>query len=138
MYFFVMSSVFSKIIKRELPAYILYEDDLIIAILNINPNNLGHTLLIPKVEIPDFVDLGNDLRNHIFKIAQNLSKSIYKVTECKRVGMAIHGMGIPEHFHLHIIPMFDSNDLNLGKNKNYSPEKMQIITAKIKDDLTIN
>ncbi len=67
MYFFVMSSVFSKIIKRELPAYILYEDNLVIAILNINPNNLGHTLLIPKVEIPDFVDLGNDLRNHILK-----------------------------------------------------------------------
>lgn len=130
-----MPSIFTKIMQGEVPSYKIYEDSLCLAFLDIRPHNLGHTLLVPKQEIADFSELPEELRNHIFDKAQKLSKAIQKATKSKRVGLLIHGMGVPEHFHLHLIPLFNSNDTDQAKAHNEPVEKMQKITEKIKQNL---
>jgi histidine triad (HIT) family protein len=130
-----MPSIFTKIINKEIPSYEIYQDEKCIAFLDIRPHNLGHTLLVPKQEIPDFTDLEDSLRDHIFKIAKNLSKAIKKATNSKRVGLLVHGMGVPEHFHLHLIPLFTPNDMDQDKAHQETAEKMLEIQQKIKDCL---
>lgn len=126
-----MPSIFTKIIQGEIPCYKIYEDHLCFAFLDIRPHNLGHTLLVPKEEIADFSDLPTELRNHIFDKAQKLSKAIQKATKSKRIGLVIHGMGVPDHFHLHLIPLFSSNDTDQAKAHQEPAEKMQEIKEKI-------
>jgi len=126
-----MSTIFTKIIQNQIPSYKIFEDDKTFAFLDIRPHNLGHTLLVPKTEIDSFENLTDELRNQIFKNAQFLSRVIKKATTAKRVGLMIHGMGIPDHFHLHLVPMFSASDTDQSKAHDETSQKMQEIQQKI-------
>jgi histidine triad (HIT) family protein len=130
-----MSSIFTNIINSKIPSYKIYEDEICFAFLDIKPHNLGHTLLVPKQEIADFSDLPDNIRDRIFQKAKVLSKAIRQATKCKRVGLLVHGMGVPEHFHLHLIPIFNSNDMDQDKAHTESADKMQEICDKIVAEL---
>ena len=130
-----MSSIFNEIITGKIPCYKIYEDEICFAFLDIKPHNLGHTLLVPKQEIADFSELPNKIRDHIFQKAQVLSKAIHSATNSKRVGLLVHGMGVPEHFHLHLIPILNSNDMDQDKAHTESADKMQEICDKIVAEL---
>ena len=76
-----MPSIFSKIIAGEIPSYKIYEDEQMYAFLTIQPNTLGHTLLVPKKEIGNFMDLSDDLLNHIMTTGKNtIAPAIQKAT----------------------------------------------------------
>jgi histidine triad (HIT) family protein len=124
-------TLFSKIIAGQIPSYKIYEDDLTYAFLDIHPHTLGHTLVVPKIEVGDFSDLPENYMLAVFKNAQKLSKAIKKATGSHRVGLVIHGMGVPDHFHLHLIPMHSAGDLNDSNGHTESPEKMVEICEKI-------
>lgn len=124
-------TLFSKIIAGQIPSYKIFEDDLTFAFLDIHPHTLGHTLVVPKIEVGDFSDLPENYMLAVFKNAQKLSKAIQKATSSQRVGLVIHGMGVPDHFHLHLIPMHGASDLNDSKGHTESPEKMEQIREKI-------
>ncbi len=117
-------TIFSKIIAGEIPSYKIYEDELVFAFLDINPNRLGHTLIVPKQEIAYFIDLSDELFAHITKVAKLISTAIEKSTDCKRVGLVVHGMGVPDHFHVHLIPMIEPGDLDSHKAHTEPEEKM--------------
>lgn len=123
-------TLFTKIIQGQIPCYKIYENDHVFAFLDIKPHNLGHTLVVPKVEVDYFVDVPEPYYSEVFKVAKKISKAIDRATNCKRVGTKIIGFDVP-HFHYHLIPMFDSADLNPNNAKEYAPEKMQEIQAKI-------
>ncbi len=118
-----MDSIFTKIINREIPAYILHENENFISILDISPLTLGHSLVIPKVEVDHFFDLDDIYLNKIMTFSKVVSKALSKSVSCKRVGLTVVGLEVP-HAHAHLIPFnkekemsFSNKRLNLSKNE---------------------
>jgi len=103
-------TIFEKIIDREIPAHIIYEDDDVIAILDIHPVNPGHTLVIPKKPVSHFIDLDAETYEHVMKVAKNVAAGIQKVFSPERVGLVIAGFDVP-HTHIHLIPLKKPDDL---------------------------
>lgn len=129
-----MASIFTRIIKGELPAYKIYEDELVIAILALDQVNLGHTLVIPKLEVDSFMDLPEPHYTAVFQLAKTLSLAIRKATDCPRVGTIIAGFEVP-HFHYHLIPAWGIPDLNFARARRRTDEEMRTILEKIKSHL---
>ena len=111
-----MASIFTKIINREIPAYILAEDERYIAILDINPLVLGHALVVPKKEIDFLFDLDDDTLAGINVFAKKVAHAIKSAVPCRRVGVAVIGLEVP-HVHVHLIPMSSMNDINFTRPK---------------------
>lgn len=132
-----MASIFSKIINREIPAYIISENDEFIAFLDINPNTKGHTLVIPKIEVDYIFDLEIKQYAKLFEFAQVIAKALKRATLCEKVGMAVVGLEVP-HAHIHLIPMQSAADFNFNKSKLKLEEKefeeiQQKIIAELKN-----
>ena len=110
-----MDSIFTKIIKREIPAHIVYEDDLVIAFLDITQATLGHTLVVPKAQHENIIDMPEDLSGKVFEIVTKVSKAIQKAFQ--PIGINIlsnNGYFASQsvfHFHVHIIPRYQGDDL---------------------------
>lgn len=117
-----MSSVFSKIIARDVPAQFVYEDDKVVAFLDIAQATKGHTLVVSKKEYIDISDVPDDLAGHLFMVAAKLSKGIKKAFNAS--GINILGNNGPIagqtvfHFHIHIIPRYSEYDEVVIKMKN--------------------
>jgi len=126
----MMSTIFTKIINGEIPSYKIFEDELTYAFLDINPINIGHTLIIPKIETDYFLDVEEPYYSQVFKNAKLIGKAIHESTNCKRVGTIIAGWDVP-HFHYHLIPMFGVEDLDFKKGKRRTEEEMKSIQEKI-------
>lgn len=124
-------TLFTKIIQGQIPSYKIYEDDLTMAFLDIKPHQLGHTLVVPKIEVGSFQDLPAEYLDRVFVNAQKIAKAIEKATNCKRVGLMVQGFGIPEHFHLHVCPMFSPYDLDQNHAYNESEANLSQIAAEI-------
>lgn len=106
-----MSSIFSKIINREIPAYIVAEDEYHIAFLDAMPLVEGHTLVIPKKEVDLIFDLDSESYKALWAFSQEVAKKIGKAIECVRVGVAVVGLEVP-HAHIHLVPLNQMSDLN--------------------------
>lgn len=120
-----MSSVFTKIIKREIPANILAEDDRYIAFLDINPLVNGHALVVPKKEIDYIFDMEDEELAGLHLFAKKVAAAIKQAIPCKRVGVAVIGLEVP-HVHVHLVPMNSMQDINFTKPKlNPSKEELQ-------------
>ena len=91
-------TLFSKIIAGQIPSFKIYEDDLVFSFLDIQPHNLGHTLIVPKLEIDYFIDVPEPYYTGVFLAAKKVSTAIQKATNCKRVCTQILGWDVP-HFH---------------------------------------
>lgn len=109
-----MASVFTKIVKGQLPAYRVAEDDRFLAFLDINPLTKGHTLVIPKEEIDYIFDLPEELYRDLWLFARKVARAIEKVVECERIGIAVVGLEVP-HAHIHLIPINSIADMNFAK-----------------------
>ncbi|NPA34642.1 MAG: HIT family protein [Chlorobi bacterium] len=109
-----MASVFTKIVRGELPAYKVAEDDRFLAFLDINPLTKGHTLVIPKEEIDYIFDLPEDLYRDLWLFARRVARAIEQVVECERIGIAVVGLEVP-HAHIHLIPINSIADMNFAK-----------------------
>lgn len=129
-----MASIFTKIIQGEMPAYRIHEDEYTISILALDQVNLGHTIVIPKLEVDSFMDLPEPHYSAVFKNAQKIAKAIKKATNCPRVGTIIAGFEVP-HFHYHLIPAWSIPDLSFSRAQRRTPEEMADIQNKIKSYL---
>jgi len=114
-----MASIFTKIIKGELPCFKLHEDEFTFSFLTLHQVSPGHSLVIPKVEVDRFTDVDDPHYLAVFKHAKLLSKALEQATGCKRVGTAIVGFEVP-HFHYHLIPMNSMDDFSFAKAKERS------------------
>ena len=122
-------SIFTRIIKGEIPCYKLYEDELVIAFLDINPVRLGHTLIIPKVQVDYFVDVPSNYYQAVFAAAQRLAPAIQIALLVNRIGLSVVGTEVP-HFHLHLIPI-EENGLE-GARQKCDHSQLSIQAQKIK------
>jgi len=125
-----MSSVFTKIINNELPAYRVFENDQVISFLTIEPINLGHCLVVPKTEVDHWMDVSDNEYFEVYKQAKIIGKAIKSATGSTRVAQAVVGLEVA-HFHLHLIPMWDPTDLDFKKSKPSQPEEMKKMQEKI-------
>ncbi len=98
-----MSSIFSKIIAGEVPGYKVYEDDYVCAILDINPIQKGHTLIIPKQEVDQLFELDELYFDKMMHRVRYMAQVIKAQTNCKRVCVFVEGYGVP-HVHVHLVP----------------------------------
>lgn len=119
-------TIFSKIIQGEIPAYKIAENDKFFAFLDIFPLTLGHTLVVPKIEIDQLFDLPNEYLDGILVFAKPIAKAIEKAYPCNRVSILTVGLEVP-HAHIHLIPMNATADMNL-QNK-----KLQLSAEQLKD-----
>ncbi len=127
-----MSSIFSKIVKGEIPCYKIAENDEFLAFLDIMPLSKGHTLVIPKQETDYIFDIEDAVlgRMHIF--SKSVAKKIEKVIPCNRIGVSVIGLEVP-HAHIHLIPMNSVSDMNFSKPKlKFSKEEMNQIAEEIR------
>jgi len=130
-----MPSIFTRIVKGEIPCYKIAEDENYFAFLDINPLSLGHTLVIPKVEIDYLFDLNDELLSGMMIFAKKISKAIEKSVSCERIGIAVIGLEVA-HAHIHLVPLKNIGDLNFANPKlKLSAEEFKSITEKIKSNL---
>ncbi len=126
-----MSTVFTKIVKGEIPSYKIYEDNQFYAFLDINPLAKGHTLVIPKMEVDYLFDLEDELLSEMIVVAKKIAKAIEKSITCNRVGLMVIGLEVP-HAHIHLIPILQEGDMNLSNERiDLSNEQFDNIAKKI-------
>lgn len=125
-----MASVFTKIIQGELPSYKLLEDEDTIAILTIEPIQLGHALVIPKKEVNHWFDVPDNVLAKIQINAARLAKAMKAATGAPRILTTAVGFEVP-HYHLHLIPAWDPTDLHFSKAHKRTDEEMKAIQSKI-------
>lgn len=124
-------TIFSKIVKGEIPSYKCAENDKYYAFLDINPITRGHTLVIPKREVDYFFDLTDEELAEIMLFAKDVAAAIKSVFPCKKVGMTVLGLEV-NHAHIHLAPLKSEDDLDFWKEKLTLPaEEMQEIANKI-------
>ncbi len=111
-----MPSIFSKIISREIPAYIVADDSDHIAFLDINPLVMGHCLVVPKEEIDYIYDLSDSQLANLNIFAKKVAKAIEKSVDCIRIGIAVIGLEVP-HVHIHLVPLNSMDDINFNRPK---------------------
>ncbi|WP_407484084.1 HIT family protein [Elizabethkingia meningoseptica] len=126
-----MSSIFTKIINGEIPAYKIMEDEKHLAFLDVMPLVEGHTLVIPKKEVDLIFDLESDEFKELFGFAQKVAKKVGAAIPCKRVGVAVVGLEVP-HAHIHLVPLQQLHDIDFSRERlKLSPEEYQKIQEKI-------
>jgi histidine triad (HIT) family protein len=130
-----MASVFSRIIKGEIPSHKIAEDENFYAFLDINPLARGHTLVIPKQETDYIFDLDDELLAGMQVFSKYVARAIEKVVPCRRIGIAVLGLEVP-HAHIHLIPINSIDDINFGRPKlKLSNEELAEIAEKIRKQL---
>lgn len=96
-------SVFTKIIKCEIPCHKIYEDDFTIAFLDINPMQPGHILVVPKLQVDEFQDLPEKEYIAVWNTVKKIAEKQKDVIGCKRIGIQVIGLDVP-HAHVHLLP----------------------------------
>lgn len=103
-------SLFTRIIKGEIPCHRIYEDDRVIAFLDVHPLHEGHTLVVPKTQVDHLWDLPQDDYVYLWNIVKTLGDHIRQTLETPRVGVVVEGFGVP-HAHVHLVPIESGEDL---------------------------
>ena len=130
-----MSTVFSKIISGEIPAYKVAESIDYLAFLDNSPLAEGHVLVIPKQEVDYIFDVEDELYTGLMLFAKIVATAMKTVIPCKKVGVAVIGLEVP-HAHIHLIPMNEVSDLNFSRPKlSFTAEELEATAEKIKEAL---
>ena len=111
-----MSTIFTKIVNKEIPCHLIKEDDRFLAFLDVMPLVEGHVLVIPKQEVDYIFDLEPELLGDLMKFAQTIAPAIKKAIPCKKIGVAVIGLEVP-HAHVHLVPMNRMLDINFSQEK---------------------
>lgn len=128
-----MASIFTRIVRGEIPAHKVAETEDFLAFLDASPLALGHTLAIPKKEVDYIFDLEDEHLAGLMAFAKRVAKAIQAVAPCKRIGVSVIGLEVP-HAHVHLVPLQKVGDMNFAKEKlSFPPEEMQQLAARIQE-----
>lgn len=132
-----MSSVFTKIVKGEIPSYKVAENDHYLAFLDINPLAKGHTLVIPKNEVDYIFDVDDETYKGLFAFSKKVAKAIEQVIDCQRIGITVIGLEIA-HAHVHLIPINSLYDMDFKQPKlKFSDEEMKKLAEAIREKVIL-
>ena len=130
-----MPSIFTKIINKEIPGYIIEETDTCIAFLDLFPLAMGHVLIVPKEEIDYIFAMKDSLLCEMILFSKKISIALEKAVPCKRIGVAVIGLEVP-HAHIHLLPLQTVQDINFSREKlKPSKEELEKIADLIKSYL---
>lgn len=125
-------SIFTKIIKGEIPCYKIAEDDRFIAFLDVFPIKKGHTLVVPKAQIDYLFDLDDSLLSDLMVFAKKVAQKMERAIPCERIGVAVIGLEVP-HAHIHLVPLDTVGDIDFSQPKiQLSTEEMAEIADSIR------
>ena len=128
-----MPSIFTRIVKGEIPCHKVAEDDRFLAFLDINPLREGHTLVIPKLEVDKFFELPTEVLRDMMPFAQDVARKIAIVVPCDRIGATVIGLEVP-HAHMHLIPIDSVYDMDFSKPKlKLTQEQLSAIAERIRN-----
>jgi histidine triad (HIT) family protein len=126
-----MSTIFSKIIAGEIPAYKVAETDEFLAFLDVQPVAKGHVLCIPKKEVDYIFDMDNEEYAKLMLFSKIVAKGIKKVIDCKKIGVAVVGLEVA-HAHVHLIPMNTIADMSFtSERKLFTVDEFKELAEKI-------
>ena len=130
-----MATIFSRIVKGEIPCYKIAENERFFAFMDINPVAVGHTLVIPKRENDYIFNLEDDEISAMMVFAKKVAKAIEKAVPCKRIGVAVIGLEVP-HAHIHLIPISQEGDMDFKKEHvHMSEEEFREVQKRIVENL---
>ncbi|MBJ2122946.1 MULTISPECIES: HIT family protein [Flavobacterium] len=129
-----MSTIFTKIVNGEIPAYKIAEDENYLAFLDVNPNAKGHTLCIPKQEIDKIFDMDEELYLGLMKFSKKVAAALEKTVPCKRIGIAVVGLEVP-HAHVHLIPLNHMDEMRFIDKVSLSKEEFEALAKDIQSNL---
>jgi len=130
-----MSTIFTKIMKGEIPCYKIAENDDYFAFLDINPLRAGHTLVVPRRQTDYIFDLEDNYLAGMIIFSKKIAAAIKSAIPCNRIGVAILGLEVP-HAHIHLVPMDTMEDINFKNPKlKFTPEEFKDIASKISSKL---
>ena len=129
-----MPSLFSRIVKGEIPAHQVAESDRFLAFLDINPLATGHTLVIPKQETDYLFDLDDETYAGLMAFCKQVAAAIERTVPCKRIGVAVIGLEVP-HAHVHLIPINKVSDMNFANPKlKLTAEELAAVASTIRSN----
>jgi histidine triad (HIT) family protein len=129
-----MASIFTKIVKGEIPCYKIAETEEFLAFLDVNPNSKGHTLCIPKKEVDKIFDLDEAAFIGLMKFSRIVAKAIEKTVPCKRIGISVIGLEVP-HVHVHLIPLHTMEDARFISKQSLTQEEFIALAKAIQSNL---
>lgn len=128
-----MSSIFTKIVKGQIPCYKVAESDKFLAFLDVNPLQKGHVLVIPKYEIDYIFDIDDSLLGEMMIFSKQVAIKIKKVFPCEKIGLTVIGLEVP-HAHIHLVPMNTMKDMSFSQPKlSLSNDELITIADSIKN-----
>ncbi len=129
-----MATIFTRIVKGEIPCYKIAENNRFLAFLDINPLAKGHTLVIPKMEVDYIFDLPTEEYLGLMLFAKEVAAKVEKAVECERIGLAVIGLEVP-HAHIHLVPLKSEKDINFANQKlKLAPEEFELIAKNIRGE----
>lgn len=131
-----MDCLFCKIAQKQIPSNFFYEDDHVLAFLDIHPVKPGHTLVIPKKHYSYLFEMEDDDYLHLMESTKKVAAILKKAFQPKsgKIGVIVYGMDM-DHAHIHLIPIDQSGDLSLGKAHSVSEQELQLTLEKIKESV---
>lgn len=126
-----MASVFTLIMDGKIPGHFVWQDEIAVAILTIQPIREGHVLVIPRLEVDQWTDLPAGVMAHLAELSQTIGNALKQGFPCTRVGMMIAGLEVP-HTHIHLVPMDSMEDLSFAHAKNADGELLKRTAEKIR------
>jgi histidine triad (HIT) family protein len=130
-----VASIFTKIIRGELPGRFVWKDDRTVAFLTIEPLRPGHTLIVPIQEVDHWIDLEPSLAAHLFLVAQSIGRAQQRAFNPRRIGLSIVGIEVP-HVHLHSVPIHAIADLDFSRaDRKPNPADLDAAAERIRTEL---
>ena len=129
-----MSTIFTKIVKGEIPCYKVAEDERFLAFLDVNPNAKGHTLCIPKKETDKVFDIVDPEYAALMLFSKKVAIALEKTIPCKRIGMAVIGLEVP-HAHVHLIPLNEMDEMRFHNKVKMTAIEFESLAKSINSNL---
>lgn len=129
-----MSTIFTKIVKGEIPCYKVAEDERFLAFLDVNPNAKGHTLCIPKKETDKVFDIVDPEYVALMLFSKKVAIALEKTVPCKRIGMAVIGLEVP-HAHVHLIPLNEMDEMRFHNKVKLTHIEFESLAKSINSNL---
>ncbi len=126
-----MPTLFTRIINKELPGKFVYEDEVAVAFLSINPITPGHTLVVPRPEVDQWTEAPDDILMHLTVVAKKIGNAVKTAFDAPRAGLIIAGLEVP-HLHIHVMPAWSLGDFDFGKARPATDEELDEAAVKLR------
>ena len=129
-----MPSIFSRIIKGEIPCEKILENEDFFAFLDIRPINPGHTLVVPKAEVDELFEVSDEILRGAMPFAKRIARALKQSVPCGRIGVLVAGFEVP-HAHIHLVPINGEGELSFSRARPAKPEDLAALGKRIRENL---